>query len=256
MSRKSAGGGSAASCVQAKSMFASIRNTTQLFAIILAGLLLGLGIYYFNILFVLGALIAALFAGRVFCGWICPNGAWLDHIVSRISPGRKMPRFLTHPGFGYGFTLVFLAAFFLLHWSISDTAWVWLVPMGIMGVQFSLATLFGAVYYHRGFCANVCPWGVLGSLLGRGAPYQMRIDPQCKSCKTCVKACPLGGIPEPAVEEVKNSGGPARLSSKCMRCMRCVAVCPTNALQMGSKKEEKEVAALYEQEPQYREAAN
>jgi DNA-binding transcriptional ArsR family regulator len=77
--------------IQAKSMYQHIRNTTQLFGIILSALLLGLGVYYFNILFVIGALAAALFAGRVFCGWICPNGAWLDHVIRRISPTVQCP---------------------------------------------------------------------------------------------------------------------------------------------------------------------
>ncbi len=223
------------SCTQAKSMFQNIRNTTQLFAILLSALLLGLSIFYFNILFVIGALLAALFAGRVFCGWICPNGAWIDHGVSRFSRNKKLPRILAHPWFGYGFTLVFLSAFAFLHWNVTGSQWVWLVPLGMMGVQVTLATILGGLYYPRGFCSHICPWGVLGAQLGRTARYQMSIGPECKSCKTCTQACPLGGILEPAIEQVKQTKEPARLSTRCMRCMRCVGACPTNALQYGAQ---------------------
>ncbi|WP_291320225.1 4Fe-4S binding protein [Desulfonatronospira sp.] len=220
-------------CTQAKSMFQNVRNTTQLFAVLLSALLLGLGVYYFNILFVLGALLAALFAGRVFCGWICPNGAWIDHGVSRFSRYRKLPGILNHRWFGYGFTFVFLTAFAFVHWKVQGSAWVWLVPIGMMGVQVSLATILGGLYHPRSFCSHICPWGVLGALIGKKGRYQMRIDTGCKSCHTCARQCPFGGILEPAIAQVKDSGEPVQLSTRCMRCMRCVGACPTNALQFG-----------------------
>lgn len=220
-------------CTQAKLMYQGIRNTTQLFGIILAALLLGMGIYYFNILFVIGALAAALFAGRVFCGWICPNGAWLDHVVKRFSLHRRMPSFLANPWFGYGFTVVFLAVFLYLRIFVTDSPWTWTIPIGMMAVQMTLGTILGAIYYPRGFCAHVCPWGVLGKLLGRKAAYQMAIHPGCKSCRTCADSCPLGGILDTAIDRVKETKEPALLSTNCMRCMNCAGVCPTNAIRFG-----------------------
>ncbi len=221
------------SCIQAKSMYTNIRHTTQLFGIILAALLLGMGIYYFNILFVIAALAAAFFAGRVFCGWICPNGAWLDHVIRRISPNRKMPGFLTSPWFGYGFTVVFLAVFIYLRVFVTDAPWTWTIPIGMMAVQMTLGTIVGAMYYPRGFCAHVCPWGVLGKLLGRIAPYQMQIQSNCKSCRTCAATCPLGGILDDAIDRVKETGRPETLSTNCMRCMNCAGACPANAIRFG-----------------------
>jgi ferredoxin-type protein NapH len=220
-------------CTQAKTMYQNIRNTTQLFAVILSAMLLGMGIYYFNILFVIAALLIAIFAGRVFCGWVCPNGAWLDHIVSRFSLDRKMPRFLTSRWFGYSFTVIFLTIFVYLRVFITDSAWVWTIPIGMMAVQITLGTILGAIYYPRGFCAHVCPWGITGSLIGRKASYQMTIHPNCKSCRTCASICPLGGLLEPAIDTVKETRMPVTVSSDCMRCMSCVGACPANALRFG-----------------------
>ena len=220
-------------CIQAKSMYQNIRNTTQLFGVILSILLLGMGIYFFNILFVIVALAAALFAGRVFCGWVCPNGAWMDHIVKRFSLHRKMPGFLTSRWFGYSFTIVFLTVFLYLRVFITDSPWVWTIPIGMMAVQMTLGTILGAIYYPRGFCAHVCPWGIIASLIGRRAAYQMTIGSHCKSCRTCTSTCPLGGILEPAIDKVKESKRSATMSADCMRCMSCVGTCPTNAIQFG-----------------------
>jgi ferredoxin-type protein NapH len=221
------------SCTQAKSMYQNIRNTTQLFGILLAAMLLGMGIYYFNILYVIGALAAAVFAGRVFCGWICPNGAWMDHVVKRFSLHRKMPGFLVNRWFGYSFTVVFLGVFIYLRVFITDAPWVWTIPIGMMAVQMILGTILGAMYYPRGFCAHVCPWGILGSLLGRRATYQMTINSNCRSCGTCSSACSLGGILEPAISRVKENHKPETLSADCMRCMSCAGACPANAIQFG-----------------------
>lgn len=220
-------------CTQTKSMYQNIRNTTQLFGIILSVLLLGMGIYYFNILFVIGALVTSLFAGRVFCGWVCPNGAWLDHVVKRFSLHRKMPVFLTSRWFGYSFTIVFLTVFVYLRVFVTDSAWLWTIPIGMMAVQMTLGTILGAIYYPRGFCAHICPWGILASLLGRRASYQMTIRSNCKSCGTCTASCPLGDILEPAIASVKETKVPATLSTDCMRCMGCAGACPTNAIQFG-----------------------
>lgn len=220
-------------CNQAKSMFQGIRSSVQLFGVILAILLLGMWVYYFNILFVVGALIGAVIAGRVFCGWICPNGTWSDYVVRLFSPGRDLPTFFKNKWFGYGFTIVFLAAFVGLRFVITDATKVWMIPIGIMFVQFALATVFGALFYPRAFCAHVCPWGVLASLLGRRAKYQMMINPNCKNCRTCAQECPLGGILEPALDQVQDTNRITLLSPKCMRCMQCVNVCPSNALHFG-----------------------
>ena len=221
------------SCSQAKSMYQNIRNTTQLFGVILAALLLGMGIYYFNILFVIGALAAAVFAGRVFCGWVCPNGAWLDHVVKRFSLHRRMPGFLVSRWFGYSFTIIFLGIFVYLRVFITDSPWLWTIPIGMMAVQMTLGTILGIIYYPRGFCAHVCPWGILASLLGRRASYQMTVHPNCKGCRTCTAACPLGGLLEPVIGQVKESRGAAVISADCMRCMNCAGACPANAIRFG-----------------------
>lgn len=44
-------------------------------------------------------MISILGKGRYWCGNYCPRGNFYDHIVSKISPNRRVPKFLKSMGF-------------------------------------------------------------------------------------------------------------------------------------------------------------
>ncbi|MEW6662413.1 MAG: 4Fe-4S binding protein [Bacillota bacterium] len=204
-------------------MYQKIRLGIQLFAAVLALLLLGVGVYSFNLLYVASALGLAFFAGRFFCGWLCPLGLFTERVLKFFSREKKVPAFMTSGWFRYGFTGLFLAGFILL-W-VSPLAAI-VKPFILMGTMFVLATIIGMLFYPKGWCAYVCPWGVLASLIGRMAPYQMVIGGGCKGCMSCAKACPVTGILEPAVAHTRETKEPAIMQTRCIRCMQCAEACP------------------------------
>jgi polyferredoxin len=204
-------------------MYQKIRLGIQLFAAVLAMLLLGVGVFNFNLLYVASALGLALFAGRFFCGWLCPLGLFTERVLKFFSRDKKIPAFMTSGWFRFGFTALFLAGFIVL-W-VSPLSEI-VKPLVLMGTMFVLATIIGALFYPKGWCAYVCPWGVLASLIGRAAPYQMVVGEDCKGCLRCAKACPVTGILEPAVAGIQEKKGMGLMQTRCIRCLQCAEACP------------------------------
>jgi len=204
-----------------------LRLGIQLFMIFLAGFLFIMGIFYFNILFIIASLAFALIFGRLFCGWLCPLGFWTERVLGKITGERELPGFLKTKSFRLSFTMLFLL--------ISVTLWFYfpfqryLFPVLLMGTMFGLATFLGMFSFDKAWCAYICPWGILSSVLGRYAPYQLGIRGECEGCKACVEACPIDGVPEEAVEN-KQSEEPAEISSRCIRCLECSSVCPNDSI--------------------------
>lgn len=203
----------------------------QMIGMLLAGLFIAFKVYFFNLLYVVSGLFASAYAGRVYCGWFCPNGAWLEHGVSRFSRRKGLPDTLKKPWVRYSITAVFLAVLIALF--LSDVK-RWIIPLAVMGSMVLAGTVLGALFYPRAFCAYLCPWGVMQTLIGRRAKLQVVIDSNCRSCFACVKACPIDKAPEQAVLNVKQTRDASALSSRCIRCMKCVSICPSNAIHLAT----------------------
>lgn len=212
-------------------MYQKIRLGIQLFASLLALLLLGVGVYSFNLLYVASALGLAFFAGRFFCGWLCPLGLFTERVLKFFSREKKIPAFMTSSWFRYGFTVLFLAGFVIL-W-VSPLAEI-VKPFILMGTMFVLAIIIGVLFYPKGWCAYVCPWGVLSSMIGRVAPYQMVVGEDCKGCLRCTKACPVTGILEPAIARTRETKEAAVMQTRCIRCLQCAGACPLGNIDLKS----------------------
>lgn len=212
-------------------MYQKIRLGIQLFASLLALLLLGVGVYSFNLLYVASALGLAFFAGRFFCGWLCPLGLFTERVLKFFSREKKIPAFMTSGWFRFGFTVLFLAGFVIL-W-VSPLAEI-VKPFILMGTMFVLAIIIGVLFYPKGWCAYVCPWGVLSSMIGRVAPYQMVVGEDCKGCLRCTKACPVTGILEPAIARTRETKEPAVMQTRCIRCLQCAGACPLGNIDLKS----------------------
>ncbi|MBS3976166.1 MAG: 4Fe-4S binding protein [Syntrophomonadaceae bacterium] len=212
-------------------MYQKIRLGIQLFASLLALLLLGVGVYSFNLLYVASALGLAFFAGRFFCGWLCPLGLFTERVLKFFSREKKIPAFMTKSWFRYGFTALFLAGFVIL-W-VSPLAEI-VKPFILMGTMFVLAIIIGVLFYPKGWCAYVCPWGVLSSMIGRVAPYQMVVGEDCKGCLRCAKACPVTGILEPAIARTRETKEAAVMQTRCIRCLQCAGACPLGNIDLKS----------------------
>ncbi len=194
----------------------------------------------------------ALVAGPLFCGWMCPAGAFPE-FLGRLVPDRFKFDLRTSVRIRpsrYGFFAGFLLAPFvsssiccsfcnfthmqnivsLFAGDLSGFAFlssmgmlaaaVWIVPLGIL-------TKGG-----RGWCLTLCPAGAamgLASGLGQRLPWFARVranSDACTSCGTCVRECPMRAV-EPVEEGVVID------QHLCTSCMDCVAGCPSDALRYG-----------------------
>lgn len=210
-----------------KQMFQLVRGSTQVTGGTLAVTLLGAKLLFFNILFAATGVVTAAFAGRVYCGWFCPMGAWLEHGASRFSRSKPAPAWMSNEWFGRIFSIVFVAGFASLFFLPVPR---WIIPVAMMGTMVVIGTALAAAFYPRAYCAHVCPWGVMQAIIGRRARLQIVVDEKCRGCLACSRACPLDKLPAPAVAKVRDTGEKSAVSSRCIRCMKCTAVCPANAI--------------------------
>ncbi len=207
----------------------------------------------------LAMMIPSLIGRKLFCGWVCPLGAFQD-LINKIPFKPRFKRF--------NFTLfntarmVLLAAFIftffgvkdhieflggqvglgdaentwtafasyslydpinffeLLHWSMNSVRWF---------VLLALIVLFSLILY-RPFCYLICPIGALTWLLEKVAPGRIRIDHEkCTMCEDCYEASPCPTI-MPLVEQNMKT------LPDCTSCGECAPVCPEDAISFKFKK--------------------
>jgi ferredoxin len=172
------------------------------------------------------AVLTALF-GRLFCSFMCPLGAALDLVQAlrrKAAPARRPFRRLP-PGlaavpavalalFWAGLTLPFgtLEPYSVL----SSRSLVWGGPSLIL-----LAVLASGWLFGRGFCARLCPVGLVLSLFARLSRRRLAISSGCLRCGRCARACPAScADPEMGALDY----------GSCVLCLECLAACPNGSL--------------------------
>ncbi|AQQ08567.1 Putative electron transport protein YccM [Sedimentisphaera cyanobacteriorum] len=194
-------------------------------------------------------LIATVFLGRFFCGWICPFGAF-HQIVSWLSwRGRKSSELLKANEYSrfqavkYYVLLIFLGAAVtglsstlltglldpipLFHRSVNiavmpiadyigsgDFTRHYEFGLGIFAV-FAAFTLLNIIR-PRFFCKFVCPLGALLGIFSRFSLFRVaKVQDECRMCGLCNKTCHGSATPKTATK-----------LSECMLCFNCREVCP------------------------------
>jgi len=112
-------------------------------------------------------IILSFFKGRYWCWHLCPRGAFLDIVMSRLSPNKAVPRIFTKQWFRW---LIFILFIVFLVLRISNTGGN-LIAIGSVFVGMCLLTtvlsiILGVTIRHRSWCA-ICPMGTLQEKLGR-----------------------------------------------------------------------------------------
>lgn len=178
-------------------------------------------------------LVATLLWGRVFCGWLCPFGAFLALIdkvgravFKKLSPTRSKVLHAVQPMRGYW--LIFLVIVFVLgsNWVFFFTPFALFsheivrllqgyIPWILMGIT------AGTLFFSRLWCSVLCPTGVLLTLASRLRLFRYRLAGNCVHCGKCARACSVGAAP--------SNTGVAK--EGCLACGDCQRACPTQAIE-------------------------
>ncbi|MBX3578346.1 MAG: cytochrome c oxidase accessory protein CcoG [Rhizobiaceae bacterium] len=195
---------------------------------------------------------ATTLAGRIWCGFACPQTVWsdllfsVDRMIARVAgrgPGERRLRVVVW------FAIALSTASGFAAWFNDATELPGLIVSGTAtpGVYASLVILTGttftlALYARERVCLHMCPWPRFqAALLDRDSlvvTYQeWRGEPRGKA------RVPLRpDIGEPGLvalaRQASDLGGQLAERGDCIDCTRCVTACPTgvdirNGLQMG-----------------------
>ena len=204
------------------------RRVTQWMAVPLLPVVLVGGYYWPYLGFIVIALIAifmvvAAFRGRLYCGWICPMGAFHERILSMVSIKDDIPHFMKQPWFRW---LVFAGMMSFLAYRLYLTGGHELKVASVFRIMWivstSAAILIGLFFKPRTWC-KVCPMGFMQGIIGKNA-YRVQVSQDCKQCGLCANACPIQTYPGAYKEQGYVDG------TDCLRCFNCVQSCPRGAL--------------------------
>lgn len=172
---------------------------------------------------------AALVAGRVFCGGVCPLGAIQDLVLVRPwQAPRAVDRWGGLMRYAYLAAAVWFAVLppmegdfiicrfdpFVGFFRVTGAAWM---------LALGAALLLVGTVVGRPYCRFLCPYGGLLALVSRFAWKPVRITPDEElDCGLCVEACPFGAIHKMRADR-----------AECLACARCFAHCPRQQLAWG-----------------------
>ncbi len=204
----------------------------------------------FGIALVLTVFLVTALAGRVWCGWGCPQTVYMEWVfrpLERLFKKRRVLMWLA-----YAVLSVALANVFLAYFVSADTVERWVFgspaahPVGF-GVVVAVSALmfFDFAYFREQMCVLACPYGRLQSVLlddqsliigyderrgeprgkagkrGKALPVLREGAPtapapavgDCVDCKACVNTCPTG-------IDIRRG-----LQMECIGCAQCIDAC-------------------------------
>lgn len=159
--------------------------------------------------------------GRVWCGWLCPQTVMSDLTLSfshTKTPAKKALYTFMILGLsvlaGANMIWYFISPyeFFpsLVEGTLSSTVWGFWVVL-------SLITFLNFTLLRQKFCATVCPYSKLQSVLFDDNTLVIAFDKsrssECLNCQACIKVCPVG-------IDIRKG-----LNQACVSCARCVDKC-------------------------------
>ncbi len=169
------------------------------------------------------SLIAALFFGRVYCGYACPMNTlmipteWLSKKLKIQTD--YTPDWLRSGKFAWVALVVSIAAVMIIQRVFHRN-----IP--ILPIWIATSVIITLKYRPAVFHNHICPFGALLKVFGRfGRLSKKVINQTCIGCELCEKVCPSNAI------TVSSDNKKAAINTaKCLQCSSCQQVCPKNAI--------------------------
>lgn len=182
------------------------------------------------------SVLAAIVLGPMFCGWICPFGAFQDFVAevfgkainekrfNRHIPEKldKVLRYLRYVSLATVLYMVAKSAMTLLEeinpyhalldLFVGEFALIGLLVLGLVTVA--------SLVIHRPWCKYLCPYGVFLGLFNILRVNSIVREPStCVSCNLCQKACPMN---------IKVQEEEVTRDHQCISCLECTSdnACP------------------------------
>jgi ferredoxin-type protein NapH len=199
------------------------------------------GIVTGSLLVFAGLFFSSLFAGRVFCGWICPAGATqeLCAMVRKKSVKNGKKNLIKYAIWAPWITIIALMFFqaggvkavdplYQTYYGISiSDIYSLVIFLAIAGLIAGLALAIG----KHAACYSICwmaPFMIIGRKIRNASNWpslQLQADKtKCVNCKACDRICPMSLEVNDMVQ--KNS----MENSECILCGSCVDNCPKQVI--------------------------
>ncbi len=205
----------------------------------------------------LAIFIPSLLGRKLFCGWVCPLGAFQE-LINKI-PHKfhfKQFSFTAFNSVRFMFLLMFFLTFFAVKGQIAvlgsevgavagDQTWQaysaysvydpvnyfeflhWQVDLTLIIMMAILIVV--SLFIYRPFCYGICPIGALSWLCEKIAPGRIRVNrAKCTDCSICEEESPC-----PTIRPLRL--GNARLLPDCTSCGECIRSCPEDAISFRFK---------------------
>ena len=177
-------------------------------------------------------IISALILGRgLFCGWLCPFGAFQE-LLAYIGKKFKIPQLSVSEKLNsklwslkyfilfsiIGFSFISMETTYLLtEVEPFKTAIMTKFNRGFPYVLYAIALLLLSLFLERGFCRYACPLGASIAIIGklRFRDFLKRRKECGSPCNLCSSSCPIQAIPSNGEQKGKI------IMSECFRCLDC-----------------------------------
>lgn len=119
-------------------------------------------------------IVMSFFRGRYWCGHLCPRGAFLDIVLSKISIHRPLPKIFVTQGFRWAVFIIFMSfLIFRIMRTGGNIMAIGSVFVGMCILTTVISIILGIPTKHRGWCA-ICPMGTLQEKIGKISAKQKR----------------------------------------------------------------------------------